>query len=390
MEQRSAHVPKGSPGPARHYRGLLDDSISDALSHALRIIAADSSLVFAGTRILAWQHKAAALRSAQEKEGLLVPPAVFVSVTSQCNLACRGCYMRGTHAGPARELDPGQLRSLVAEAAGLGVSIIVLAGGEPLIRKTEISSLARMYPRILFPVFSNGLMIDEATAQELGATKNIVPMISFEGFRDETDERRGTGVYDRLLGVCSRLKKNGIFFGCSVTVTRSNADLVTSDLFVREMLDAGVRVFVYVQYVPVDPATEDLVLGSDRQKVLHNCISALNKKYPALFVGFPGDETAFGGCLAAGRGFIHVSPSGDLEACPAAPFSDMNLAWVSLREALRSPLLYTIRSNHHLLTETNGGCALWKNRAWVQVLVDAGTEVGKPPVKICRAAIRDP
>ena len=176
---------------------------------------------------------------------------------------------------------------------------------------------------------------------------------------------------DRLREVCIWLKRHGTFFGCSVTVNCTNIDLVTSDRFVREMLDAGVRVFVFVEYVPVNPATEDLVLGTDRQKMMHDRIAALNTTYPALFIGFPGDETAFGGCLAAGRGFIHVSPSGDLEACPAAPFSDTNLARVSLSEALKSPLLHRIRSNHHLLTETNGGCALWKNRQWIQALAES-------------------
>lgn len=377
MKHIAAPLPEESPKPARHYRELLDASIADALVQALRIIASDPALVVAGMKILAWQKNAAALRRDQEKEGLLVPPALFVSVTSQCNLACRGCYQRGTHPGPVRELDPGRLSSLVREASELGISIIVLAGGEPMLRRAEIASLARSYPTILFSVFSNGLLIDDAAAGELARTKNIIPMISFEGFRDETDARRGTGVYDQLLCVCARLRQNGIFFGCSVTVTRTNAGLVTSDRFIREMLAFGARVFAFVEYVPVEPGTEALALDDGRRRALYESIAALNKNYPALFTGFPGDEAAYGGCLAAGRGFIHVSASGDLEACPAAPFSDTNLALVSLKESLRSPLLSRIRSHHHLLTETNGGCALWTNRAWVRGLVDEGRKGGE-------------
>ena len=193
MNRNSNPLPETPPEPVRGYREFLDASITDALKAALRIIAADPALVVAGTRILAWQNKAAAVRRAHEAEGLLVPPVLFVSVTSQCNLACRGCYMRGTHAGPARELDPGRLSSLVREASELGVSIIVFAGGEPMIRRAEIAGLARSYPRILFAVFSNGLLIDDAAARELAGTKNIIPMISFEGFRNETDARRVPG-----------------------------------------------------------------------------------------------------------------------------------------------------------------------------------------------------
>lgn len=377
MKHVTPPFPEESPGPARRYREILDASIADALVQALRIIASDPALVVTGAKILAWQKKASALRFTQEKKGLLVPPALFVSVTSQCNLACLGCYQRGTHAGPVRDLDPDRLSLLLCEASELGVSIVVLAGGEPMLRRAEIAGLARSYPKILFPVFSNGLLIDDRAAAELAKTKNIIPMISFEGFRNETDARRGIGVYDRLLGVCARLKQHGIFFGCSVTVTRTNAGLVTSEQFVREMLAAGVRVFVFVEYVPVEPGTEALVLDDNRRTALYGSIDRLNKNHPALFIGFPGNEAAYGGCLAAGRGFIHVSASGDLEACPAAPFSDTNIARVSLREALRSPLLARIRSHHHVLTETNGGCALWTNRAWVQGLVDEERKGGE-------------
>jgi hypothetical protein len=49
-----------------------------------------------------------------------------------------------------------------------------------------------------------------------------------------------------------------------------------------------------------------------------------------------------------------------------APFSDTNLSEKTLKEALSSTLLEKNKDNHHLLTETSGGCALWnrKNGSW--------------------------
>ena len=107
----------------------------------------------------------------------------------------------------------------------------------------------------------------------------------------------------------------------------------------------------------------------NRRRSCRSVLADYNRKFPALFIGFPGDEDTYGGCLAAGRGFVHVSPSGDLEPCPAAPVSDANLSGVSLKDALHSPFLGTIRRHHNLLTETTGGCALRANREWVQALV---------------------
>lgn len=180
-------------------------------------------------------------------------------------------------------------------------------------------------------------------------------------------------MYDRLLAVCARLKQRGVFFGVSVTTSKKNFPWVTGEAFTREMLATGARVLTFVEYVPMDPGTVNLVLTHEQKKVLPIVLADFNRKFPALFIGFPGDEDQYGGCLAAGRGFVHVSPSGNLEPCPAAPYSDANLAQVSLKEALRSRLLAQIRREPEILTETEGGCALRANRAWVEKLAVSDT-----------------
>jgi MoaA/NifB/PqqE/SkfB family radical SAM enzyme len=353
----------------RQYRETFDTTIGETLSQAIRIISSDPALVIPGSVILHHQRKAAQVRKRHEQDGLLVPPVMIVSITSRCNLACTGCYMHGRTERPAAEMTPEVLSSIVDQAAKLGVSVIVVAGGEPLVRKDEILCTAQAHPEILFPVFTNGLLIDETIAGAIAKCRNIVPVISFEGFRQDTDVRRGAGVYDRLLSTCALLKKQNIFSGCSVTTTRKNFDNVTGEEFVRQMIGTGARVFAFVEYVPMAPGTENLVLTREQKKILQIVLVNFNRKFPALFIGFPGDEDAYGGCLAAGRGFVHVSPSGNLEPCPAAPFSDANLAQVPLKDALRSPLLSRIRKEHGVLTETKGGCALRANRAWVEELV---------------------
>ena len=135
----------------RRYRETFDSTIRETLSQAVRIIAADPALVIPGTVILRHQRKAAAVRTRHEREGLLVPPVMIVSVTSRCNLVCTGCYMHERGERPDAEMSPEVLASVVEQAAGLGVSVIVLAGGEPLIRHEEIIRLARAHPRVPLP-----------------------------------------------------------------------------------------------------------------------------------------------------------------------------------------------------------------------------------------------
>ena len=115
--------------------------------------------------------------------------------------------------------------------------------------------------------------------------------------------------------------------------------------------------------------TEALTLTVEQRALEAARLEAFRQQFQGLFVALPGDEDMYGGCLAAGRGFIHVNPEGRLEPCPFAPYSDTSLRDMSLREALGSQLLRTIRENEQYLGETHGGCALWENRAWVNSLL---------------------
>jgi MoaA/NifB/PqqE/SkfB family radical SAM enzyme len=88
-----------------------------------------------------------------------------------------------------------------------------------------------------------------------------------------------------------------------------------------------------------------------------------------IFLSFPGDEKALGGCLASGRGFFHIGPDGSAEPCPFFPVSDSNVAAGGVLKALQSPLFRRIRDARALGWEHTGGCTLWEHRDEVQSLL---------------------
>ena len=137
-------------------------------------------------------------------------------------------------------------------------------------------------------------------------------------------------------------------------------------VWLRSKYGLGCGLFIMVDYVPQTESDMDLCLTKEQKAMLPSRLALLRKSIPALFISLPGDEEKFGGCMAAGRGFAHISAAGNLEPCPFAPFSDMNLREKSLKEILGSPFMNRIRKSHRLLGEANGGCTLWENREWVQ------------------------
>ncbi len=191
-------------------------------------------------------------------------------------------------------------------------------------------------------------------------------MFSIVGDSFQTSERRGAGIHEKVLDSMKALKARGALFGVSVTATSRNADTLLSAEFLRTLEMLGTSVLFAVEYVPAAPGTEHLVLTDAQKSALGTKEAFRDLRYPVVVL--PGDEEDYGGCLAAGRGFLHLSPEGALEACPFAPFSDTGTADRSLREALDSPLLAAIRARHSELTETKGGCALWNQGGWIASL----------------------
>jgi len=317
-------------------------------------------------RMLSRQNRMETRRKSQEGGGLIIPPVMIFSVTSRCNLACKACYAskgNGKHSG---ELPLERIHTLFQEASGLGIGVIMIAGGEPLMRP-EILWAASEHKNIIFPVFTNGLLLNQSTISYFKHHQNLIPILSIEGDRHLTDSRRGHGVYDRLTQNLEHLKQTRRLPGISVTLTRENFEQVTHPLWLQEFLDRGCRLFFLVEFVPQKESDLTLCLTPEQKDILQTRLELMRKQMPALFISLPGDEKHYGGCLAAGRGFIHVSAEGALEPCPFAPYSDLNISKMSLKEALQSPFLAKIRESHHLLSEAKGGCTLWENREWVNL-----------------------
>jgi MoaA/NifB/PqqE/SkfB family radical SAM enzyme len=352
-------------------RTLFDERIHDLFHRAASAHPLDVGRALRLSKIASFQKKQAQKRSRAAAAGQPVPALLIASVTRRCNLDCAGCYaktLRPREDGQV-ELSDDRFLELFQEALDLGTGVLMLAGGEPLLRRSLLEKVSRMKgPPV--PVFTNGLLVDQEYL-DLFADGSLIPVFSIEGNATQTCERRGEGIHERVLESMAVLKAREAIFGVSVTATSRNADTLQSSSFLKDLDRKGAGVLFIVEYVPVAPGTEDLVL-TDTQKAAFIAKDAFRDlSYPVIVM--PGDEEDYGGCLAAGRGFIHLSPEGALEACPFAPFSDTSAAGLSLKEALGSPLLAAIREHHVDLVETRGGCALWNKQGWIASLSSCAT-----------------
>ena len=319
-------------------------------------------------------RKASKIRKQYLKDGINIPAFLIASITSRCNLHCTGCYSRANDNCSddivQNQLTDEEWEDIFRQSRDLGINFIVLAGGEPLIREDVILKACN-FPEILFPVFTNGTMLDNSYFDLIDKHRNIIPILSIEGDRRLTDFRRGKGVYDQLVSSMNYMNDNNLIFGASITITKDNLNYALSDEYIAGLKELGAKVLFFIEFVPVDADTIDMTITDTQRDYLLSEINNLRERYDdMLFMSFPGDEKESGGCMAAGRGFFHINSHGGAEPCPASPFSDINVKDTSVLEALESDLFKSLRSNGLLMNHHDGGCVLFEHEKEVKKLLN--------------------
>ncbi len=353
----------------KHIIGGIEKIVTDAMKAVLTDGRESAFLA----RFAADTRTASKKRLAAEKRGEHVPGFLIASITGACNLHCAGCYARGINSTsdtpPSCQLTGEEWLDIFRQAQELGISFILLVGGEPLLRRDVLEAAASV-KNIMFPVITNGTYIDEAYLDLFDKCRNIAPVLSLEGGREATDKRRGEGMYDVISGNMLIFKARGLLFGASVTVTTENLREVTSKEFIASLTGSGCKTLFYIEFVPVKEEDRRLAPGDKEREYMEKAVEELRRDNPGLLIlSFPGDELALGGCMAAGREFFHINSAGGAEPCPFSPFSDINVKNTSLKEALASELFVKIRDAGLLLGEHKGGCVLYDKREQVRELL---------------------
>ena len=163
-----------------HYRNLFDRNILGLFRSALRLAVSRIGRLPFLLRCLSVQERGARLRAKHLRQGLEVPPLLIFSLTRRCNLNCRGCYSKLLHSSQEEEISAARFAEILAEAGELGMAIIMLAGGEPLLCREMLEAAAK-HRRAVFPVFTNGTLLDDGYLSFFRRNPNNIPVIRLEG-----------------------------------------------------------------------------------------------------------------------------------------------------------------------------------------------------------------
>jgi len=255
------------------------------------------------------------------------PSVVAWEITRRCELKCRHCRGAARDRDYADEFSTAECFKTVDALAGFSKPMIILTGGEPLMR-ADIFDVARYATekgcRVVLATCGHLLTTD--IAAKLKASGVMAVSISLDAATAEAhDTFRGIpGAYKKTVAGLEHLKAAGIPFQINTTVSKLNADKLPELL--EQAIKLGAATIDFFFLVPTGRGSEIAGLALDpaeRDRALE-WIAAQTKtapirvkttcapQYKKFIVSEHGSP--FSGCMG-GRGFVFISHTGILQPC---------------------------------------------------------------------------
>ena len=326
-------------------------------------------------------------------ESEFLPRVVAWEVTKKCNLACVHCRGASECLEYEGELTTAECFAQVDELAKLGKPIIILTGGEPLMRR-DLFDIARyaIAQGLRVVIATNGTLLTPAIAQQMKETgiPRISVSLDFPTAAAHDDFRGQPGAFAGAVRGIRIATEAGVKFQMNTTITQLNVDCLEDLLNLA--LELGAEAFHPFFLVPTgrgkDLAALELTAEEyeralnwvcDRQKELAERIFFKPTDAPHYFrilrqrtacgdgamhhsIAAHGLRTAHGGlstlsrgCLA-GVGFMFISNVGDVQGCGYLAVQAGNVREQPLSEIWHCSALFNDLRQFDALTGKCGLC----------------------------------
>lgn len=206
--------------------------------------------------------------------GVRWPRVVFWETTAACNLECTHCRrLEVARELSRRDLTNDEARGLIDQLAACGPPLLILSGGEPLMRPDifEIASHARQ-KGLPCALATNGTLLDPAAAAKIAAAGIRRISVSLDGADAETHDRfRGiAGAFQRALAGIAHAQAAGLPVQINMTLARHNAGQLEALFALAERIGAAaLHVFALVPVgCGVEIADHEMLAPDEIERVL--------------------------------------------------------------------------------------------------------------------------
>ncbi len=306
-----------------------------------------------------------------------LPRLIAWELTGMCNLNCVHCRASAQKERDPEELSTDDIKKTIDNIASFSTPVIILTGGEPLVREDIFEIAKYSTDRGLKTVLgTNGTLITPEIAKKLKESGIKRVSISLDGASPDAHDafRKRDGAFDGAMRGIETLKDAGIDFQINTTVTKQNLDEI------ERVFDLAVRLGAVAHHIfllvptgrgkaiedeEIPPAEYERVLGwmYEKQKEMegkgHGSMRMFMKATcaPHFFrvvdqrekenggrgllqrVGRGRLDAMSKGCLG-GTGFCFISRKGDVQPCGYLPVTAGNIKETPFREIWEDSKLF--------------------------------------------------
>jgi AdoMet-dependent heme synthase len=285
------------------------------------------------------------------------------NTTRECHLKCKHCY-RDAGAKEKRELSTDEGKKLINEIALAGFKILVLSGGEPLLRDDiyELCSHAKSVG--LRPVFgTTGTTINTEVAMKLKAAGAACMGISLDSAGPELHDqfRQVPGAWQAAIDGMEACRKAGLPFQIHTTVVKQNYHEFES---IADLAVAKGAIAHHIFFLVPTGRGKEIEADGLREKEYEQLLHRILKKQKTVNIELKPtcapqfmriarkmniDMRFSRGCLA-GTAYCCIIPSGDVHPCPYLPLKVGNVLETPFSEIWQNADLFK-----ELRTDNLGG-----------------------------------
>lgn len=276
------------------------------------------------------------------------PISMFVAITEKCPYNCWHCsnHNRSSKDGYSTE----DLKKLMSELQSMGVAIIGITGGEPLMRKDLEQIISSIDNRSMSILYTTGHGLTLEKARELKQSGLSIAAISLDSTDSgKFDELRGLdGAFNIAMEAIENSKKAGLYTMTQTVVTPKSLN----DGTIQEIIKLGKKLKVdeirFLESMPSgklsNTSKENLLSQQDREKLIK-----IHKKEnwklftPKVTVFAYIESNNLFGC-GAGTQHSYIDVEGNLCPCDFVPLSFGNIKnnnvsqlWKDMNEAIKVP-----------------------------------------------------
>jgi len=153
-------------------------------------------------------------------------PVVIWNLVRRCNLTCKHCYSISADTDFPNELSQEQVYEVMDDLKQFRVPVLILSGGEPLLRP-DIYDIAHRAKEMGFytALSTNGTLIDESNIDRIAEVGFDYLGISIDGIRETHDKfRQMEGAFEKSMHGLRLCRDQGIKVGLRFTMTQDNAE----------------------------------------------------------------------------------------------------------------------------------------------------------------------